>query len=714
MMAYIAADAKQFRGPMSRKMYEELVKIQAEFETGSMGGSRSVSLVVAANDSSTLSKAQADYVCSGSNDDIIINESLYNSTNGKTLLVDGTYNICGGIIVPNNTTMTGMGIGTKIYKTASVSSETLAESIDNSITSFNVSDGSKFTKGQTIKIDNEDFYITDINTNTLAVVTRPHNTSTAASHTVGASIHFNMEAIRNELEMEGTAANVSIQNVWLDAGRNVISDLISNGITIRNCDNSTVNNCYIQNSKGIYPDGPNMDNMRGTGIALDKSNYCYIYNNCITKTEHGGISIRNDSKYSTIENNTVYECDWEGIVVCNKTGGPSSSTGEGCSDINICNNSVWDCGYVFGSYGIFIEDQASLGIGNPHIRINIVSNTISKIVSGMMGAITIVRQSGTTKASLYCNITNNLIKGVDYDNISINRADHCIINNNVTNDCVLSNIYVSNSDFTVITNNSTNHGGNHGVGISNSDYCLVNNNMISKNGASQIACWGSCSDNQIANNVISCATDKKGVELGASNSLRNQISNNKILCVGESYAGHGIYVVDGANYTLINGNYIVNENTTGTTPKRGIEMMGSYSNINNNTFRSIDQAHAFGYGIRLRSTAEHNTVLNNDLRDTFVNFAIEDQGSLNDIYYNIGYNTESSGIVTLANGQTSVVVNHSLSVTPNAGDIMVTPIESWGNMTQYFIDTYTAGQFTIHANVDPGQDVDFAWKAIVL
>ena len=28
--------------------------------------------------------------------------------------------------------------------------------------------------------------------------------------------------------------------------------------------------------------------------------------------------------------------------------------------------------------------------------------------------------------------------------------------------------------------------------------------------------------------------------------------------------------------------------------------------------------------------------------------------------------------------------------------------------------TYTSTQFTIHADQDPGQDVDFAWKAIIL
>lgn len=81
---------------------------------------------------------------------------------------------------------------------------------------------------------------------------------------------------------------------------------------------------------------------------------------------------------------------------------------------------------------------------------------------------------------------------------------------------------------------------------------------------------------------------------------------------------------------------------------------------------------------------------------------------------NTGYLTEKSGTATLANATTSIAVSHGLSVTPVAGDIIVTPIEAWGSMTEFYIDTYTSTQFTIHADQNPTQDVDFAWKAIVL
>jgi hypothetical protein len=81
---------------------------------------------------------------------------------------------------------------------------------------------------------------------------------------------------------------------------------------------------------------------------------------------------------------------------------------------------------------------------------------------------------------------------------------------------------------------------------------------------------------------------------------------------------------------------------------------------------------------------------------------------------NDGYITENSGTDTIASASTSKAVTHGLSVTPVAGDIMITPMESLGNASFFWVDTYTSTQFTIHTNIAPGADTDFAWKAIVL
>lgn len=71
---------------------------------------------------------------------------------------------------------------------------------------------------------------------------------------------------------------------------------------------------------------------------------------------------------------------------------------------------------------------------------------------------------------------------------------------------------------------------------------------------------------------------------------------------------------------------------------------------------------------------------------------------------------KSSGIATLVNGQTSIVVTHGVSPQPTADQIQVTPIEAWGAATEFWFDTITATQFTIRVDLDPTQDVDFAWR----
>lgn len=66
---------------------------------------------------------------------------------------------------------------------------TLAEALDDAETGVDVSDGTKYTIGQTIIIDAEKMTITGIATNTLTVVRGAHGTVKAA-HLNGAAISF--------------------------------------------------------------------------------------------------------------------------------------------------------------------------------------------------------------------------------------------------------------------------------------------------------------------------------------------------------------------------------------------------------------------------------------------------------------------------------------------------------------------------------------------
>lgn len=72
---------------------------------------------------------------------------------------------------------------------------------------------------------------------------------------------------------------------------------------------------------------------------------------------------------------------------------------------------------------------------------------------------------------------------------------------------------------------------------------------------------------------------------------------------------------------------------------------------------------------------------------------------------------KNSGLVTLLNGQTSVVVPHGLASTPASGQIQVTPMKTWSAASEFWFDTLTETTFTIRVDLDPLQDVDFAWRA---
>jgi hypothetical protein len=134
--------------------------------------------------------------------------------------------------------------------------------------------------------------------------------------------------------------------------------------------------------------------------------------------------------------------------------------------------------------------------------------------------------------------------------------------------------------------------------------------------------------------------------------------------------------------------------------------------IRGNTFRLGSGAQT--KGTYLESNCDDCIIINN-MYGSLASHHLHGAGCDNlTMRNNVGYVTENSGTATLLSAGTSIVVTHGLSATPVAGDIMVVPIETWGNMTKFWLDTYTATQFTVHADIAPGADTDFAWKAIVL
>lgn len=77
-----------------------------------------------------------------------------------------------------------------------------------------------------------------------------------------------------------------------------------------------------------------------------------------------------------------------------------------------------------------------------------------------------------------------------------------------------------------------------------------------------------------------------------------------------------------------------------------------------------------------------------------------------------GYTTENSGTATIASGATSIVVTHGLAATPTR--VFINPTNSMGSAANFYVDTLTATQFTIHTDVDPGATTSiFNWRAVI-
>jgi len=82
-------------------------------------GTIAATLTVAASDSSEANKSNADYICSGSNDQVTINSAIAKLTaGGKVLLLEGTYSIAGAINLLDSVTLAGQGWSTVLQVAA--------------------------------------------------------------------------------------------------------------------------------------------------------------------------------------------------------------------------------------------------------------------------------------------------------------------------------------------------------------------------------------------------------------------------------------------------------------------------------------------------------------------------------------------------------------------------------------------------------------------
>ncbi len=129
------------------------------------------------------------------------------------------------------------------------------------------------------------------------------------------------------------------------------------------------------------------------------------------------------------------------------------------------------------------------------------------------------------------------------------------------------------------------------------------------------------------------------------------------------------------------------------------------------------------YAVNLSNGAsQHTNVASNSFGPAshWGTMAVNNNGSSTNkplVLINTGWLTENSGTATvISGGPTTVVVAHGLSVTPAAKDIVISPTNSIGSATKFWVNTIDATNFTINVDVSPGASstATFAWHAKIL
>jgi parallel beta-helix repeat protein len=340
------------------------------YANGKWQADRSDAVLVAASNSSQADKNAADYVANGDTgaaadgDQVQINQALTAASGKKVVLLAGTYTVDAAISVPNNTTLSGVGAGTKL-------------TIPNS---FNAA----------IKV------ITNADTTTGTGIT-------ISNMSLDGNVANNTSGLENGIYLDGVGDSTTnrqggtVQNIQVSNFRSV-------GISLQNSDGNTVTNNRAKNNNynidvessyqntitanttasgtwGVYVYGGGENTVSGNtaekstngNIRIDTTKGTSVTGNTATAGNYAGISVYNSTDV-TVTGNTVednvgagIEVGWTNtsIFASNRILNSGNTTNNKgiyvySSDSNqITNNKITDSSCTTTCYAIDITDSAS-------------------------------------------------------------------------------------------------------------------------------------------------------------------------------------------------------------------------------------------------------------------------------------------------------------------------------------------------------------------
>ena len=390
---------------------------------------RSATFVVAASDSSTLSKQQADYVCDGTNDQVEIQKAIdaLPSGGGKVLLMEGVYTTTGEIRLGSDVYLAGVGFNNTIIKFK-----------DGTTPEYNI-----------ITIHGNNVKVSDIQLDC-----NKSNTSNPSTHNFGAGI-----------EIPIGFHYIVIDAVYIhDSWRRLLMSYYSSDVKVLN---SIFVNCVedaVDIDHGCHRWIVSNNHISGTGeygVTVDGgAEYAtghIISNNIIEDVATGIYAYGTASYNSNISNNIIRNVSTGIIAEYNNT--VSNNNLFACSSFGI--KAVHD-NSIFGNTIIYMVDRRAIDISGDSNRV--YGNTI------VGGSQTIA----VREACKYNVISVNHFTNVNSWNIQIWGDNNYVIGNTVTreqNSTTLSTnassgattINVSDQVFSIgdyvhiVLNDATNH-----------------------------------------------------------------------------------------------------------------------------------------------------------------------------------------------------------------------------------------------------------------
>ena len=366
---------------------------------------RSATFVVAANDSSTLSKQQADYVCDGTDDQVQIQaaiDAVNTAGGGKVLLMEGDYIIASTITGKDYVDLEGIGFGTLLDVSSIGSNDVLQMGdhsslsnlkISGSISPFPPSLNQNTQAGNNCKISNiwvdsvgggiecvnkTDVSITDVRITNI----RDVSDYGAAIHITGSSANaiyikdFYIEGCNRGVEIEDGAKNVFVSHGYLKdvqnyngTGYQAFSIDVHSHDGGGGVENVTFSDIYMENTDGFTAIHT------GTGFATADlpKNILFDRITVVSPQEYsfvGGISItiKNSKIYSwgpTTTYELIIQSHSEHIIIDNVVfpdfkgmGAISTSVAAVTNDVRISNCAFTPDTISPGHYAIYLYDSS--------------------------------------------------------------------------------------------------------------------------------------------------------------------------------------------------------------------------------------------------------------------------------------------------------------------------------------------------------------------